>query len=182
IIDDLPVENQDEDAAAAEHDTPRVLVIGLPVRDKLDELALELLGVVLKEEPCDLQILAAEALVGEKIAEIEARKPAAVCVLSLPPGDLTATRHAAKRLHARVPNVPVIVGRLGGGGAPARSRQLLRLAGVRDVGFSLEELKDLLRPLVLGAARSDEAEARTTEVRTEAPLVPDADAELSPAH
>src|SRR5690606_31099021 len=122
IIDDLSAADQEGAEAAVEEDVRRALVIGLPVRDNLDELALQLLRVLLGEEPCELEIVPAEALVGEKIAEIEERRPAAVCVLSLPPGDLTAMRHAAKRLRARVTGIPVIVGRLGGSGATARSR------------------------------------------------------------
>src|SRR5690606_2222176 len=154
IVDSLsPDADEDEQEEAAEAPPRRPLVIGLPVRDKLDEIALALLAALLREQPCDYEILPAEAFIGEKIAEIDARRPAAVCVLSLPPGDLTATRHAAKRLRARVPGVAVIVGRLGSGAATARSRQLLRTAGVRDVAFSLEKLAELLAQIVREAAR-----------------------------
>src|SRR5690606_5343192 len=103
-------------------------------------------------------------------------------------GDLTAARHVAKRLRARVAGVPVIVGRLGRSGAPARSRQLLRMAGVRDVGFSLEKLKEVLRPCIREAARVDEARAEAeqgaaldADESLEAELPPDVDPELSPA-
>src|SRR5690606_10298900 len=133
IIDELPIERTeegDDSAEPAETSARCPRVIGVPVRDKVDEIALQLLAVLLRRERCDFEILPSEALLGEKIAEVEAKRPAAVCVLSLPPGDLTATRHAAKRLRARVPSVAVVFGRLGGGAATERSRRLLRTVGI----------------------------------------------------
>lgn len=150
IIDELPSE---EDPDSSEGATSPALLIGFPVRDRLDAIALELLGVMLRDEPCTVEVLSPEMLVGERIAEVEARKPAAVCVISLPPGDLTAARHASKRLRARIPSVPVFVGRLGGPATPHRSRRLLQSAGARDVEFSLVGLAELLRPIVREAAR-----------------------------
>src|SRR5690606_411361 len=166
IIDELPVDGTDEDGDAGEAgevpaQCPRG--IGMPVRDTLDELSPQPLAVLLRTARGDFEILPSEALLGEKIAEVEAKRPAAVCVLSLPPGDLTATRHAAKRLHARVPSVAVIVGRLGAGAAPERSRRLLRTAGIRDVGFSLQKLEELLGPIVRGAARAANGVPADTE-------------------
>jgi len=156
LVDELAEAGAEEDAEApdlAAAPARRALIVGLPVRDRVDEIALEMLGVLLKKEPCDFEIIAAEALVGEKIAEVEARRPAAVCVLTLPPADLTATRHAAKRLRARVPGVAVIVGRLGGGDEAARSRHLLRTAGVREVGFGLAKLAEILGQIARETAR-----------------------------
>lgn len=167
IVDTLAAERDDDEDAAADGSSrppgPCPRLIGLPVRDRLDELALELLALLLRKERCDFEILPSEGFIGEKIAEIEARRPAAVCVVSLPPGDLTATRHASKRLTARVPSVAVVVGRLGGGAASARSRHMLRTAGVREVGFSLRNLEELLGPIVRGAARTAVADGKEDE-------------------
>ena len=125
-----------------------VLLIGMPVRDTLDEIALQLLGVMLREAHCTLEILSPEALIGERIAAVEERKPAAVCIASLP-GDLAATRHVCKRLRARLPNLPLIVGRLlNARKAPERSVQLLKAAGAQHVAATLEELRDLLQQVV----------------------------------
>ncbi|MEX2494541.1 MAG: AI-2E family transporter [Woeseia sp.] len=128
-----------------------VLLVGMPVRDTLDEIALQLLGVMLREVHCSLEILSPDTLIGERIAEVEARKPAAVCIASLP-GDLMATRHVCKRLRARLPGLPLIVGRLlSSRNAPERSRQLLKAAGAQQVVSTLEEFRDLLQQVVRNA-------------------------------
>src|SRR5690606_18205875 len=54
IIDDLSAADREGAEAAVEEDVRRALVIGLPVRDNLDELALQLLRLLLGEEPCEL--------------------------------------------------------------------------------------------------------------------------------
>ena len=135
-----------------------VLLIGMPVRDTLDDVALEVLGVLLREVHCTFEILSPETLIGERIAEVEARKPAAVCIASLP-GDLMATRHVCKRLRARLPELPLIVGRLlNSRKAPERSCQLLKAAGARHVASTLEELRDLLQQVVRNARPGATAE------------------------
>jgi len=166
LVDELADASADEDAEKRDRDAAparRPLIVGLPVRDRVDEIALEMLGVLLQKEPCDFEIVAAEALVGEKIAEVEARRPAAACILTLPPGDMTATRHAAKRLRARVPGVAVIVGRLGGGAEAARTRHLMRTAGVREVGFSLAKLAEILGQIARETARRPVEQAHAEE-------------------
>jgi predicted PurR-regulated permease PerM len=156
---DAAAENEPEGGPAGATPEP-VLLIGVPVRDELDALALQLLGVMLREFHCVLEILPADTLIGERIAEVEARRPAAVCIASLP-GDLTATRHVCKRLRARLPGLPVVVGRLlSSRRAPERSCQLLKSAGAQHVVSTLEEFRDLLRQVVRNArpaARPEEA-------------------------
>jgi hypothetical protein len=135
-----------------------VLLIGMPVRDTLDAIALEVLGLLLREVHCTFEILSPETLIGERIAEVEARKPAAVCIASLP-GDLMATRHVCKRLRARLPELPLIVGRLlNSRKAPERSCRLLKAAGAQHVASTLEELRDLLRQVVRNARPGATAE------------------------
>lgn len=134
--------------AAAVGARARVLVAGFPVRDELDELALELLQVLLGPAPCKLDILSSEKLVGERIGRLEELAPSAVCVVSLGPGDLSATRYAVKRLRTRLPELRLVVGRLGADDSPQRARQLARAAGLQRVAGTLEELRGALLPVV----------------------------------
>ena len=147
MIEGLDEETETEGQPAQDLPEP-VLLIGMPVRDTLDEIALQLLGVLLREAHCTLDILSPDTLIGERIAAVEERKPAAVCIASLP-GDLAATRHICKRLRARLPNLYLIVGRLlNSRKAPERSVRLLKAAGAQQVSATLEELRDLLQQVV----------------------------------
>ena len=123
-------------------------MIGFPVRDKVDEIALQLLRVLLRDEPCELEVLSPEMLSGERVARVETQRPSAVCLTSLPPGDLTALRQVCKRLRARQPEIKLIVGRLGAAKKTARSAELLRAAGAQEVISTLTELRDAVQRLV----------------------------------
>jgi predicted PurR-regulated permease PerM len=136
IIDELST-----DQAAPLAGAP-VLLIGMPAEDRLDEIALRLLGVLLRKEPrCELAILSAEHLVSERLAQIESRAPSAVCVASLPPGDLAATRLLCKRLKSSHPDVPIIAGRLDPSSSPERARRILVEAGVEHVALTLDDFR-----------------------------------------
>jgi hypothetical protein len=127
------------------------LLIGFPARDKVDEIAMELLRVMLRDRNCELEVLSADRLIGERIAEIATRAPAAVCIPSLPPGDIALTRNVCKRLRARLPELKLVVGRLGASDATERTRQSLRAAGARQVVGTLEALCDALTTVVHGS-------------------------------
>ncbi len=130
------------------HPQSNVLLVGLPVRDRFDEIALALLDLLLQDVACELEILEADKLVGERIAYVETKRPSAVCILSLAPGELTATRYVVKRLRARLPRLGLAVARLGADNASERGSQLARAAGVARVASSLGELRDMLMPVV----------------------------------
>jgi hypothetical protein len=133
---------------------PPVLLIGAPGRDPLDALVLELVRVLLRGEPATLEVLSTDLMVGEAMAAIEAKAPAAVVVPSLPPAGLTSARHLCLRLHARLPRVVLLAARLGDPEDEASDRAaLLEAAGCTDTSASLPELKSALQRIVR-AARS----------------------------
>ena len=154
LVDEMAEAQQGEGGAPAVAAEPRpaqaaesALLIGMPVHGSLDEVALQLLRTMLLDADCELEILSPDILIGERIAEVEARKPAAVCLVSLP-GNLAATRHVCKRLHVRLPELPIVVGRLlTSRKAPKRSQELLKAAGARHVVSTLEEVRDQLQRL-----------------------------------
>jgi hypothetical protein len=146
MIDDLPPLDAGHDDAKARTEPP-VSIVGFPVRDELDEVALELLRVLLKEVNCELQVLSSDKLTGERVAQIEELLPAAVCVVSVSPGDLSGTRYVAKRLRTRLPDVMLVIGRLGAESTSERGQQLLKAAGVKDIAVTLQELRSNLLPI-----------------------------------
>jgi predicted PurR-regulated permease PerM len=131
---------------------PPVLLMGLPGRDPLDALVLELARVLLREERATLEVLSTDLMAGEAMEAIEAKAPAAVVVPSLPPAGLTPARHLCMRLHARIPRLVLIAARLGDTEVENRERvPLLQAAGCTEVTTSLPELKSVLQRIVRGA-------------------------------
>ena len=148
IIDELPREEDGTPPSEA-----HVLFVGLPTQDRLDEIALKLLGVLLRRERgCELEILSADKLIGERIADAEQRAPAAVCVVTLPPGDLGAARGVCKRLRARLPEIPILVGRFGESTSHERKQHALIDAGASRVTDRLGELAEELVAIVTTVA------------------------------
>jgi predicted PurR-regulated permease PerM len=131
-----------------------VLIIGVPGRDPLDAVVLELARALVRNEPLTLEVLSTDLMTGEALAEIEARKPSAVVVPSLPPAGLTPARQLCMRLHARVPTLPVVAARLGDPESEIEGRvALLAAAGCAEVATSLGGLKTGLQRIGNGARR-----------------------------
>jgi hypothetical protein len=168
IVAELPQED-----VPTETGQPHVLFVGVPPQDKLDETAMLLLQVLLRREPrSELHVLSAEQLVGERVAAVEAQPRNAVCIPSLPPGDLVATRGMCKRVRAALPNVPILVGRFGARPLSERGRQSLIDAGASNVVDTLEELRDALLTIVTTVAplqRPSETEEPPARVLRAAP-------------
>ena len=129
-----------------------VLIMGVPGRDPLDALVLELIRVLMREEPLTLEVLSTDLMVGEALAAIEAKAPAAVVVPSLPPAGLTPARQLCMRLHARAPELPLVGARFGDPESEVKDRvALLETAGCTKVAASLADLKTTLHHIVRAA-------------------------------
>jgi hypothetical protein len=127
---------------------PPVLILGAPGRDPLDALVLELARVLVREERIEIEILSTDLMIGEALATIAGKSPAAVIVPSLPPAGLTPARHLCLRLHARSPSLPLIAARLGDPAADVHERVgVLEAAGCSEVASSLAELRSILQRL-----------------------------------
>jgi predicted PurR-regulated permease PerM len=133
---------------------PRVLLVGVPGRDPVDAVVLELTRVLLRDERLTLEVLSTDLMIGEALAAIEAKAPAAVIVPSLPPAGLTPTRQLCMRLHTRLPAVPLVAARLGDPVGEVSDRvALLETAGCAEVAASLDALKAALQRIARVALR-----------------------------
>jgi hypothetical protein len=131
---------------------PPVLIMGVPGRDPLDALVLELARVLLRGEPLTFEVLSTDLMTGEALAAIEAKAPAAVVVPSLPPAGLAPARQLCIRVRAKVPALPLIAARLGDPEPEAADRvALLETAGCASVAASLGELKSTLQRIARSA-------------------------------
>ena len=141
ILEDLG-ERQEAAATGAAALSPdeaqaKVRVLGCPARDEADQLALEMLRQLLDPAKWDVEVLPADMLSAELTGLAAERKPAVVCIGSLPPGGLAHTRHLCKRLRARLPGVKVVVGRWGLKGDVEALQEQLREAGADQVETTL---------------------------------------------
>jgi predicted PurR-regulated permease PerM len=139
-------------ATGGDADT-RVSVVGVPARGVADELALELLGRSLDPADGHVRIVSGEVLVAELIGIIRAESPQVLCIGSLPPGGLHRARYLCKRLHAAVPDVPLVVLRPrayldeDAGAARLREAGATRVAGsIAEVLAEVERLQQRPRP------------------------------------
>jgi hypothetical protein len=119
---------------------PKVRIVGCPVRDEADELALRMCRQLLPTARYEMEVLADEALTSEVIDQVAEKHPALLCVVSLPPGGLAQTRYLCKRLRSRFPDTKIVVGRLGT--QVADHRDALLGAGADKVATNLIELRD----------------------------------------
>jgi predicted PurR-regulated permease PerM len=122
--------------------SPKVRIVGCPVRDEAEELALLMCRQLLATSryEYEIEVLADEALTSEVIEEVAAKRPALICLVSLPPGGLAQTRYLCKRLRVRFPDTRVLVGRLET--QTANHRDALLDAGADKVATTLVELRD----------------------------------------
>lgn len=87
-------------------------ILGCPVGDENDGLALVMVNQLLQTRGYQMQLGAAGTLSAEIVEWVATENPAVACVLSVAPGELTQTRFVCKRLRARTPALRLIVARL----------------------------------------------------------------------
>ncbi len=139
----------------------RPLVLGCPASDESDLVALQMLQCLVRRAGrCELELLGNDMLISEAITLIDRRKPAVICIGSLPPGGLSRALHLCKRLRAHDAEVRIVVGRWGldeaahaglllDGGADRAATTLL------ETRKELHELGQLVPPTVpLSPART----------------------------
>jgi predicted PurR-regulated permease PerM len=142
-------------AKESDADKDRPLLLACPARDEGEELALEILVAQLRPTGYRAEVLPAAILAAEVLARIGDEGPAVVCIGSLPPGGLAQTRYLCKRVHARCPDVKVVVGRWGGGD-DERMLKRLKAAGADFVTTTLAETLTRVLPFVQVAAVTTE--------------------------
>jgi hypothetical protein len=121
-----------------------VRLLACPARDEADELALEMLRGLLDPARWQVEVTGYERLSAELLELADERRPAAVCIGSLPPGGLSHTRYLCKRLRAKLPDVKILVGRWGLRDGLDQNKEQLREAGADEVATTLREARDLL--------------------------------------
>ncbi len=152
--------------AAAEKDTPPSPVappptapgriVCLPAHDRADELAGRMLCQLLTATGIDASFISSESFSGEAIADIAKLEPAVVCLSCLPPGAILHARYMCKRVRARFPDMPIVVGVWIQSTEPQAALQRLQAMPNVRVVTTLPQAVDQIRALAaLAPARVD---------------------------
>ena len=128
-------------------------ILGLPAQDEADEITLLMLKRRLDSGRFTVEVASPHLLASEAVALIEARAPGAVLIGTLSgAGHALHLRYLCKRLRARFPDLPIVVGWWGGdaGDVPARDAMLVAGADrltvtLADACAQLQELAQLER-------------------------------------
>ncbi len=140
-------------AAAVPGAGERIVVLGCPARDEIDELALVMFAHLLEGVGAEVRRASATSLSSEVVELARETRPALVCVAAVAPGGLAHARYLVKRLRGALAEPRVLVGRWAGDASRDEVRRdevrrALVRAGADDVGFSLAESRDQVRRLL----------------------------------
>jgi predicted PurR-regulated permease PerM len=126
----------------------RIVVVGCPARDAADLAGLEMLESILDSAHWKIELAAPVSLISEMLGRVEARQPALVLIGSVAPGGVAHTRYLCKRLHARFPELRIVVGRWGEQPDAPPAGESLREAGASAVCSTLFETRQELNTLL----------------------------------
>jgi predicted PurR-regulated permease PerM len=116
-------------------------VLGIAANDHGDALALAMLRQLLEPDDCALEIVTATESPLKLVEAVAEHAPSLVIFSHLPPVGLTPARYLVRRLRARMPGLPIFVGRWGEGGDAALIAERLASSGANAVVFSLAEAR-----------------------------------------
>jgi hypothetical protein len=128
----------EEDAAAL---PPKVRILACPAHDEADEVALRMVQHVLDPRRFAVECSKTTLLTAEVVSLVEQTSPAIVCIGLVPPGDFAQTRYLCKRLRARFPTPPIVVGCWGGPQDEADHLARLQLDSIAHTSTTLLETR-----------------------------------------
>lgn len=114
---------------------PMRRILGVPVRNEADELALDMLSQLLPPVGTMEQLTTA-TLASETLSAIGRSAPDLLCVVALPPGGLSHIRYLCKRVHQQFPDLPICVLRANSAADPLKVVQQISCDGARQVATS----------------------------------------------
>jgi predicted PurR-regulated permease PerM len=132
-------------------------IVGVPANDRGDLLALRMLQVVVEPEGCKIALLEPGLTPLQLAEKLSADPPGLIVISHVPPAGLTTARYLVRRIHARLPEVPIIVGRWAEKDDNESAEHLIE-AGATQVVSSLAEAREaILRRAGHATAKAEEA-------------------------
>jgi predicted PurR-regulated permease PerM len=148
LLEDAPVRAKlCEGKEQADGVAQRLRVLAVPANGEGDAVALTMLADLLAHTPISLDVQTASMLMSE-ILEMAQREPqCAVLIADLPPSAPSKSRYLAKRLRARAPDLPILVGRWAPPELADENGDALLAVGATRVASTLLESRDQLLSL-----------------------------------
>jgi predicted PurR-regulated permease PerM len=140
-------------------------IVGIAVQDASDALVLEMLGQLIGPAGCPLEIITDVESPLELAERVAAHSPELVVFSHLPPGGLTAARYLVKRLRARLPELPIMVGRWSGMRGATSAERLLAVGATTVVST----LADAETRILAAAKRKRDPGSTSSRFATELP-------------
>ena len=134
---------------------PRERIAGFAVEADADELALEMLGVLLDPTSVAIELAPARLLPSELVTFLTQGRYRIACIADLPPSPPSKTRYLVRKLRAALPDLAIVVGRWAPPELADDGFQPLVEAGATHVARTLVETRDQLVRLVGDAPLSD---------------------------
>jgi predicted PurR-regulated permease PerM len=135
----------------------RLRVLGYAANGASDELALRMLGQLLRGLPIDIEITGTRLLTSELVAQLKAGQYGALCVADLPPSAPSKTRYLVKKLRAALPELRIAIGRWAPAELADDSANALIDAGSSHVSSTLVAMRTYLGELAhVGTAAAPE--------------------------
>jgi predicted PurR-regulated permease PerM len=122
-------------------------ILGLPAQDEADAVALLMLGQRLDPGLFRMDVASPHLLASEAIARVEAQEPSAVVIGALGAGHTLHLRYLCKRLRARFPGLPIVVGWWGAEAGNLAARDGMLVAGADRLATTLAEASAQLQEL-----------------------------------
>lgn len=144
------------------------LVLCLPARDPADQLAARLLADLIAASGIPSDVLSSLAFSGELIEAVVERKPALVCISLVPPASLISARALYKRLRAKMPELPIVIGFWDERIDRERAQKRLGIAEQDRVVLTLSEALNVVRAVVPPMAK-EEKPAPAVDIKPTAP-------------
>jgi predicted PurR-regulated permease PerM len=120
----------------------KIRILAWPAHDEGDAIALLMLQQILDPTRYEMEISAAGNRLSEILREVEQKAPTLFCVGYIPTGGLSASQHVTKLLHARLPELAIVVGHWGLHEKVHTKRETLLAAGATHVAATLIETRD----------------------------------------
>ena len=132
----------------------RVRIVGCPLRDEADALALEMVRHLLDPARYRIEVIGTGMLTAEVVAWVDLHRPVLLCIGAVAPGGLSQARHLCKRLRSQCPELTIVVGRWGLHDEKETDRQHLLAAGADHVETTVLDTQRALAQVGLTLGRA----------------------------